>query len=427
MVQLSADGKKLYYPAQMKEDGSFSLYVSDYKAKEGDGELLVPDVLYYEVAKNGKVVYLKKDGSLNVMSGIEINCLSFHAEAFWISENGKNIIWQEPEENGNGQSQFFFQDLNLKKDKKKLQGGVEEILFVSADLKTVYFEKDDNLYRIKNQGEKEKIVEDFAVWYGYDETDDSFYYMAGKQSDLYYFDGKESTLIQEDTYQVLACGKDFVMYAVKDKEVKWYIVKETAVSRADLDDMGAMGEASYHTLNEEGIERTMYFSVGEDTTGEKIYLLTYGEEGTLYAISYADGTVGLTEAVDSKVERLDMISGGKAYYIKDSYYAGSSYLGDVYCEGELLAEDVAIGLSTVKGESLFFYQEWDAGEMSGTLLRCKDGKTKKVADNVFYYTVQSEKLVFLQAPLEGESFELSYYNGKKVKKIAEDVVFFEVK
>ncbi len=419
-VQFSADGKYLYYLAAQKDENGFDLYVQPFM-EEGEIQLLDKDVADFAVTKEGKIVYIKSDNSLYVTSGEEFTRLSMNALNFYTDDKGKNLLWVEPEESGNGKCQFFYVDLALKKDSKKLQGGVDFLRYVSDDLSILYFEKDGNLYRIKKQGEKEKIASDIEEYYAnsYDAENDSFYYTAMKDGEraLYYFDGKDSSMIHEKVSDVhVADGTGVLMYTVTDGGVKLYLVNAGAVSRVDLDEIP--GE-------------TVTCSLQADESTETIYFLNHegSDDGILYAISYAAENAGMVKEVDTRVGSLNAAAEGSVYYMKDYHYEGSTYQGDLYCNQELIAEDAAAGLVQVIPESdkVLYYTDWNAGKQEGTLMRYQDGKNKKIAEKVCGIWVVSDKQIFVYTDSDRSTYTLSYFNGKKVKQIAEDVVVFLVK
>lgn len=422
--QFSADGAYLYYPYAVTADNCFELYVSPYQ-EGGEKKLLDKDVVRFEVVKDGKVVYIKNDGSLYVMNGEEVNRVSLSAVDFYVDEKGKNLLWVETEEDGSGLLQFFFEDLALKKERKKLQGGVTSLRYVSEDLNTVYFEKDGNLYRTRKQGEKEKIVSDVSDYFenSYDGEKDSFYYTVKQNGNfvLYYFNGEENTVIHENIFRVLYAGKGILMYTVADGGIKPYLARETTVSRVDLDGV-SVGEENGFALADEKAE-VIYF-LNYDAGDEK----TAVQSGTLYAVSYAEQSAGMVKKEASNAERLVAAADGKVYYIKDSHYKGSAYLGDLYCNQELIAEEAAVGKVYLVPESdmVLYYTDWDTKNQAGTLMRYQNGKEKKIAENVGGQWIVSEKQIFVFRDFDKNAFTLSYFNGRKVKDIAENVRAFVI-
>lgn len=419
-IQFSADGKSIYYLTAKEEGNGFDLYVQPFM-KEGEIQLLEKDVVNFTVTKDGKIVYMKSDNSLYVRNGEDFTRLSMNAQNFYTDDKGKNLLWVEPEESGNGKCQFYYVDLALKKDSKKLQGGVDFLRYVSDDLNVLYFEKDGNLYRIKKQGEKEKIASDIEEYYtySYDSEHDSFYYTARKDGHraLYYFDGKNSSMIHENVSDVCVVdGTGVLMYTVTDGGVRLYLVSAGAVSRVDLDEIP--GE-------------TMSCSLQADESTETLYFLNDvgGDDGILYAISYAEENAGMAKEVDTRVGSLNAASEGSVYYMKDYHYAGSTYQGDLYCNQELIAEDVAAGLVWVIPESdkVLYYTDWNAGRQEGTLMQYQNGKNKKIAEEVCGMQVVSETQIFVYTDRDRSTYTLSYFNGKKVKQIAEEVAAFLVK
>lgn len=372
-IQFSKNGKRIYYPENRKSDMGFDLYVKEYKKSKAEGKLVAEDVLFYQVLKDERIVYVDQEYGLYVKEKEEFRKISSSANRFYVDKDNKQILWEE-KENNSDQVQLCYEDLKFKKESQKLPEIMDEVLYVTDDLKNIYIKNNGDLYIIKEFGEKEKIASDYSEGYF---VGDNCYYTVKERDKyaLYYYDGKNSTILNESIDQVLASGEQFVFYSVQDNSMKLYLAKNEAVTRVDLD---------------EALEQNKDYQTVVDEESEKIFFLDYenSETGSLYVIFYGEGKVGNVTKVNSDTKSIVGAVNSSVYYIKNCKYIGSNYVGDLYCDGILLAEEIAAHSAFIYDEGAFYMKDWSNKDTKGTVMRTKNEKEKKVAENISMFFIK---------------------------------------
>lgn len=152
---------------------------------------------------------------------------------------------------------------------------------------------------------------------------------------------------------------------------------------------------------------------------EETYTESEDEEGqdfesqgvnTLYKIDYA----GNVEVFDEDVEVFERVINDKAYYFKDV----EGRRGDLYCDGELIENEVAIYSvnSYDENKDSFFYATEPSSDKLVASLNYYNGRNKvKIADDVTAYYVLSDKRVGILVDFSFNSYigDLKLYSGKK--------------
>lgn len=422
-IRFSKDGKRIYFPANKTVDSGFDLFVRDYDAPEQEAALLAQEVRHYEVTGDGKVVYQVANGSLYIISEGETVCLADDEDIdkFWLDDKEKNVMWaQWDREKNELQLELHYADLALKEESKKLEGRIEiyEWPYISDDFKRIYFTKDGNLYLIRNLGKKEKISSDAKTdqWYPYNQGEGCYYIVTdeiGENDALYYFNGKKSVLIEENLEWAwpFRTEEGFIGFTVKDDYRHLYLVQGEEVTRIPLDGVREWGPSN--------------ILVDEDN--QQIYMnICIEEQGiTLYQLSYAKGKVGTITAIDDDIYGLEAAKAGKCYYVKKGEYRGyNAYEEDLYCDGELIAENTHKVKPYKNG--VYYMTDYDYTLQEGILKKYEKGREKLIGEQVSDYIPIHGKSAFVETDYSVTSFTLAHYNGKKCKVIAEHVRVFDV-
>lgn len=160
-VQLSEDGKYLFFPEDVDEyDGTFELRYMRADKKNADDEKLDSDVSEYDLLANGKVVY-EADNTLYLHNLKDKKEIDDDIQYYWISEDEKQIMWLSQD------GDLYLQDLNLRKEKEKIESKVDRLVSVSANFENVLYERSNGLYVSRNGKEGEKIAKDYYNVYAY--------------------------------------------------------------------------------------------------------------------------------------------------------------------------------------------------------------------------------------------------------------------
>lgn len=155
-AQMSEDGKYLFYPDKVGENG-FTLYYRAVNDPEAEAKKIDSGLESYQLNAAGTLVTYTKgdDGDLyqyDVKKDSKEKIASEVVQICGISEDGSRIIYK------NSDGNLYVKDAG--KDKEKLASEIEDVERVSEDFKTVYYTKEDALYKQVIGEDKEKIASD---------------------------------------------------------------------------------------------------------------------------------------------------------------------------------------------------------------------------------------------------------------------------
>lgn len=189
-IQFSSDNKYIYYPHNLEDDYTYDLYRRQLDSKKAGEEKIDTNVLSFQIFDKDKVAYIKDsaDRKLYLYQNGETAKLASDVSWMDVSGDGKYVIW----ESGGVDSKLYVQDTAMKEDKIRLESDVTALYDYSENLDTIVYEKDDNLYVLKNLEEKEKIASDV-----YD------VYVCGIESDLKIYYAKEGDATEISLYDLV--------------------------------------------------------------------------------------------------------------------------------------------------------------------------------------------------------------------------------
>ncbi len=255
---------------------------------------------------------------------------------------------------------------------------------------------------------------------------------------LYYFDGKDSTVVSE------GFGYDSYMSA-SDKAVMLYEVSNTAnPTKIKISEVSGSYDAYSKVREALSTSSTMCVAVGKtvttldideetairtveiDPAGKSIYYITSEDDvSKLYKITIADGKPGKAEKVDEEVYTgyTEFVGDGKFVYFKD--YDSSNSKGDLYMDAKLIDSDVYVYSVHYDedNDAVLYFVDWNYEKKYGTFKQYKDGKVKKIADDVhsYGYTSKGELLYLYDYSMSSYSGDLYMYTDGKAKKVDTDV------
>ena len=467
---MSEDGKTLFYPDKIDEDG-FTLYCRNINNTKKDPIKIDSDLTdsYYVNDKGDLVTYLK-DGKLYQHNLTEKNKIASDVVSFQVSDDGKTILYLVVEDYEDGG------ELYLKKGSKepqKLASSVSYLVHVDEDFKEFIYMKEDALYLLSGSKDPEKIASDVSdVVTTYD--DGSFYYVKGEEDEVTYWDlidddyeDKESYIyesyrewMKESTIDIGSkslCyynGKESVTVSesMKDYHACSYqepVIIISGLENAELPSFSLTsfindGLSFYDELEEYIDENILYFVVAEDKAspldledirstrltpdGKTLYITAdYDSEDyicTLYQISLNGAKIKKTDKLDE-----DIYAGSLSLYGEDHiiYYKDvDDDEGELYMDGELIDDDVLFGHLRFNDETqcLYYFVDWDSEDSKGSLKYWNGKKTISVKDDVhsYLFTPAGETLFLYDYDTEDCKGALWIQNGKKIQKLDEDVI-----
>ena len=149
-------------------------------------------------------------------------------------------------------------------------------------------------------------------------------------------------------------------------------------------------------------------------------------DGGIMTAEISDGVVAspeLTEPMDEECSST-MWKGESLYYLRDWSFESGDLQGDLYCNGELVAENVAMymGRSWLSDGQAAFLTDWNDRKETGTLQVFDGKKTQTIAEDVHCFEPTKDGIAYLgeysARRCEGD---LYYFNGRKSVSVAQDV------
>jgi len=188
LTQISEDGKKIFFADEIDEEG-YSLYYRSTKNGKKEAVKLDSDLTdFYQVNDKGTLVTYLKDGDLYQHNLQEREKIASEVGGFLITADGKTVLYEKEDSLYRKEG---------KQDPVKLASDIESLEYVSEDLQTLYYTKEESLYRIQKGGDPEKIASEIAQMlevYGSGEC----YYLGLNRETLNYADFVEDDKAAED-------------------------------------------------------------------------------------------------------------------------------------------------------------------------------------------------------------------------------------
>lgn len=418
-VTMSKDGKNIFYLD--KYDGEFTLYYRSATNSKKDPEKLDSGISGdYNLSENGKLVTYLKDGDLITHNLKEKDKVAKDVAYYLVSDDGKNFLYVTDE--GDMYAKFG------NKDAKKIDSDLFEededgnvqyyypFEHVDEDFTTVWYQKEDILYKGNmKKGSKDKVVSDvYSVVKVYDSgaayyvtaeekevEEDGFTYPKTEKT-LYYYNGKDKKEIAKEFggYETAAADKESVVY---------YTIKESK------DEEGQVTyESEYHIAMEDKVA---------DIAEEDACMFEFSEDGkTLYYICDVDKIGENAKENDAIYGELKKVTISGTKVKKTDSYEKDVYVGSVGGSGEYTYVNYAYDLSIADDGEIFYYKDYNTEKGQGTLYRSK----KKVSEDVWSYKYSVDTgdvtvMVDFNSDSDKSAGTLKSWNGKKLKKISDDV------
>lgn len=150
----------------------------------------------YQVTDDNKVVYVKND-NLYVSDLKDKTKIGSDVDEFMLDQEGKNVLWMVDSGNVDGGYDIYYQDLAMKKDRKKLISD-GTVIRASSDLNTLLMIKEESLYLVRDQGDGEKLAGDVENVLGADLTKGTFFYIGVDQESVNAMDFVDDDMAASD-------------------------------------------------------------------------------------------------------------------------------------------------------------------------------------------------------------------------------------
>ena len=401
--ELSKDGKILFFPDKLERSGDGTTLYYRYVNKPKKEPIKMDSSVrtYYINEASTLVTYIKTSGDLyqyNIKKE-EKSKIASEVSRYKVSDDGSRVVYLKK----SGELYTW-----NKKDSEKLDSEVDDLEAVYD--KTVYYVKDDTLYKKVGSKDKEKIASDiYYVAYVY-KNGQAYYVKKDDSRVLYFFNGKEAEKVAEYLDDVISFSVEapVIAYSARESEGSskdtYYVAVKAAVSELEQTDVTRVrfqedGKAFYYVAD-----------LNKD-----------GDEGDMYRGTISGSKVGKVEKYDTEVATgFGLPDGKNVIYFKDcSKGAGDLYFNkkkvdsDVYTSGIQFCE---------KTKQIYYYVDYSKNV--GTLKVSKNGgKPKKIADDVYSPVVLSNGYVLYLYDYSTKYYrgELYLYKGGKPVKLDEEV------
>lgn len=177
-IQYSEDGRYVFYPANLGEqedDSSYDLYCRNLKKDSEEPFKIDSSVMEYQLLPDNRLIYKISNSNTLYIHNLEDKIkIASDVERYFIDSNNKYILWNESSNVDDEKMLLYYQDLDQKNDKQKIESDVNYV-GASKDFSKIFFMKDNDLYVVHNFGEKEKIASDITRVIGGDLENERFY------------------------------------------------------------------------------------------------------------------------------------------------------------------------------------------------------------------------------------------------------------
>lgn len=418
--QFSEDGKYLFYRDKLDygDDGA-SIYYKDLTNLKKESVKMDSSVRTYEINKSATVVtYLRTSGDLwqfNIKKGEkDEKKIAKNVTSYFASADGSKIVYVQRNEEDRTLDLYLW----TKKSNEKLESDIQRLYSVDKELKTIYFSKNDSLYRRSGSKDKVKIDSDLKNMYVASESGELYYTKLNDDYTLtlYYYNGKESEKIEDDIddggIRVQATSKmPAIVYGVRDSgdssKVHYSIAIKNNVKELDQDDV------SYAAFDKSG--KTLYYLADMNNNHEV---------GTLFKVTISGNKVNKIEQYDDDVyEYLLLTEDGHLLYYKDVI----SQKGDLYCDKTAVDSDVYLGYVDYEkdAKSFLYFVDYSTKQDQGQLKIAKvGGKAKQISDDVYDCVLLPNGNVLYLKDYSTKNYigSLYIYKGSKSSLLDDDVI-----
>jgi len=429
---VSEDGKTIFYPDKLSEDGC-TLYIGNLAKPDNDPVKIDSSITDYCVSEDSRVVtYLKGESSTAYQYNVkneEKEKVATDVMEMRVSADASKIIYV------NDEGDMY--SITNGEDKEKLDSDVEELYDVSEDFKTVYYGKDGGLYKMVNGEDKEKITSDL---YGYPRIYESgeVYYVEYEESEKVLADFITDDMAAADEAMTEPEYPDWDDYETEEDYDKAYEEYETAYdeywAKLERDEIREDMETWTIYVSEE----KLYYYNGEDSTLLSENLIyeryAYDKAVVIYGTGGGSGKVKMSECVDiwdAEWQVEEKLSDSGEYFVAQG---GESFALEMDTLDSLVLNDdgtMAYFITNVEEEDNF-------GELH--FMKIGDGKIKETAmydeevyayylrmagdNDVVYFKDAEDGVGELFMNAEHVDYDVSIWNGVIYSETLDQLVYY---
>lgn len=419
---ISPNGKILVYQDKTAKGDS---YYFKYVNKDEEGVKIDSDIDTCFINDSSRYLIYVKDGKLyrydfnnQEKSGKQADDVG----SVYVTKDGKKAICA---------SDGKIISLTFDEDDKTTVAKDAKIVFVTEDLKTVYYLKkvDENgigTFCKQKVGSEEEIVISKDVSYGTVYASGEAYLVKSEADDedntvssLWYYDGKNEPVKLADTFddfEARSQKSPALVYSVseeiegeeeKESETTYYLVvegdKPTEIKADDAEDFNFTMDG-----------KKVYFFANVDTDDDG------NRTGDIMEMEVSSGSPEVYQKGVSS--QLLIVAGDNVAYYDDYKYDSESYsgAGTLYINGEKVADDVySVDFNRYDLET--FIIRADKTDDGYTLYTYKKGDTVKVGEDVQRYNITADGTVYFLKDFDKGEGDLYVCKKGDPEKIDEEV------
>lgn len=232
LVQMSADGKTMFFPDKIDGKGGYTIYYRNVTKADSEAVKVSGDVDYYSINEDGSKIFYSKDGTLYMGSVDEPEKVASDFDAIAVNTKFDTLIIREREEVTVKEDGYEYQDYEYtyylwkNGEKEKIVGGKISgfrIMNETGDygykkLTKVCYLKDDVLYVQTIGKEAEKIDSDVTSIVMVYESGDIYYKKSGDELKYVDFINNDNNTEFTDEEKKETFGQTTDLYCYSDGE-----------------------------------------------------------------------------------------------------------------------------------------------------------------------------------------------------------------
>ncbi len=398
-VQITEDGKYIFYPRKKYSERRFDLYRREYGKEKAEEIKVGSDISSYYVLDKNRVFYIKNAETNKLyfhdLKKDEKEPLSSDVNWFRISEDHKYVLWKET---NNEDARLFVRDTALKNDEIRIAANISNIDGISKDFKKIVYRKDDKLYVTRDFGKDDKKEDRIAssvtgvntyfsedgkmeIYFTVNKDDAADDDGAWKEEEYYYSDEtKKTELILKEGVLARYFAGAVMLYFVSDadstdevedlKEQMFYKGKATTLDIDFEEYNGGIFEVKASEKKQE------CYLVLQNRTNRKT-------EYTLFKTGFKSD--GKLEMMAEGFGYMEQVTDDGIYYMTEL----SNGTGELYFNDKKADSDVKMYSARVLEKGGVMYLTDPNNDGSGTLYQYKKGDPEKIADDVADYVEQA--------------------------------------
>ncbi len=150
-VEFTKDGKTVFYPGSVSDDGTYDLYYKKAGSEKAEGKKIASDVSYYMLIPDTTNILYVSDGDLFFSDLKKETKLAKDVSSWDVDEDFKKLVYTDDD------NDLYITNIANKAKSEKLDKDVTGIVYGATNFDTIYYVKDDGDVYMKKGKKSEKI------------------------------------------------------------------------------------------------------------------------------------------------------------------------------------------------------------------------------------------------------------------------------